>query len=861
MKKLTLRELVNRNLTNWMLIPSICLILLLGAYATYEKGQDFEIKNTILAQSLNRHITSHLNDAQVALGSLSTSITRYDPFWFHWVLSNFLQAYPHFERLVYLNSEGTVLATSPQASDFLSMELFLDKVESTPKLLSKPTPSPASQNLVVYIGVRIANGNILIGELSLANLQTSLKGLLPQADGMLILTDSYGNLISHPDYQRVITQDNIGKVSIINEFILSKRPQTTIYENQGTYYLGTISKIPHANWILLIYKPIKEIFLPILAPLGILLSIMLCLFYMFTHFLQYKLRENIVMPLLHFTDSIEMTAQGKYEKHPLEHEVFAELAIIEQKFDTMVDQVNSREVEIKENEERFRQLVENIHEVYWITDLSDDRIIYVSPSYEIIWGRTRESLYDNPESFFLALEKKDRLRVIDTFNQLRNEGRIVDEEFTLQLPDGKRRWIRAQAFPVYDEKGARVRTVGVAEDITEQKAIQNALLVAKQESETANQAKTEFLTNMSHELRTPLNGILGMLQLTRDTNLSAEQYDYIETAISSSRVLLNVINDILNIAQIEAGKLVLHKQIFSPHEILETIYRFFKHSTESKDLALTMNIAPQFPEYLIGDDVRIRQILFNLVGNSVKFTDSGSIDVYVQELPIRRRPGTIDILFTISDTGIGIPSEKIAYVFESFTQVDGTYTRRYQGTGLGLGIVRSLVEYMNGSITVDSEAGEGTTMYVTIQLEVPTEAQKILQPQKEDIHPDIKDLSILVVEDDRVNQIAISRMLQKMGHTAICVSDGQKAIDSLKKNQFDCIFMDIQMPVMDGIEATKAIRNNPDLTELSSIPIIALTAHAMPEDRENFLNVGMNDYISKPVSFEQLVACLKRIFD
>lgn len=858
MAPLSLRHLVQRNLTNWMLIPSICLILSLGAYTAYEKSQDFEIKNTILTQSLEKHVTTHLNDANVALASLSTSITRYDPFWFHWVLSNFLQAYPYFERLVYLDSNGKVLATSPQASDLVSMELFIDKVTTTPTIISDPMPSPATQHLVVYTGVRLENNNVLIGELSLRSLQQQMEDLLPKQEGTLILSDAFGNLISHPDFQRVLTQDNIGQLSILREFDHTSS-YTAIYNEDGTYYLGTISKIFQTDWFLLISKPLKEVFLPILSPLLILLTIILSLFFMFAHFLQYRLRESIVKPLAHFTESIEMTAQGHYRRPDVEQESFAELAIIEQEFDDMVKQMNLRELEVKENEERFRQLVENIHEAYWINDVADNRVIYVSPSYEIIWGRTRESLYDNPESFFLAIDVDDRLRVLEAVNTLRTEGRILDEEFRIHLPEGKLRWIRAQSFPVYDEEGVRVRLVGVAEDITERKAIQTALMIAKQDAETASQAKTEFLTNMSHELRTPLNGVLGMLQLTRDTPLNSEQAEYVETAISSSKVLLNVINDILNIAQIEAGKLVLHAQLFSPHEILDTIFRFFKHATESKELELTMDVEPGFPAYLIGDDVRIRQILFNLLGNSVKFTDEGSIHVHVQHLPIHRTKGKVDILFTVSDTGIGIPSEKVAYVFESFTQVDGTYTRRYQGTGLGLGIVRSLVEYMNGSITVDSEAGEGTTMYVTLQLDIPTHDQIIDSPKQEILQPQISGLSILVVEDDRVNQIAISRMLQKMGHTPTCVNDGQKALSILLEEKFDCVFMDIQMPTMDGIEATKHIRSSSNMVRVSSIPIVALTAHAMPEDRENFLKVGMNDYISKPVSFEQLAAAIKRI--
>jgi len=851
--------LVQRNLTLWLLLPTICLILFLGAYAAYEQSYNFEIKNTILTQSTGQHISSHLNDAQIALTSLSTNITRYDPFWYHWVLSNFLQAYKHFERLLYLDPKGKILAASPQSGTLLSMQPIINKIDMIPTIISRPLISPATHNLVVYIGIRLTNGNFLIGELGLNGLHQNLKALLPAQDGQLVLCDAYGNLISHPNYTLVTTQENIGHLPILKKF-QSKQSHTTIYEEDDTYYLGTASRIPQTDWTLIISKPVSDVFLPILSPLLALLTTILCLFFMFAHNLQRRLHQSIIEPLAHFTESIELTAQGRYRKPDETTDSFVELAVIEKKFDSMIGQIKTREQEIKENEERFRQLVENIHEVYWISSLSDNKIIYASPSYEIIWGRSREALYDRPESFFLAIMNEDRLRVTEAYERLQTKGKVLDEEFRIQLPDGNERWIRAQSFPVYDEKGIRVRIVGVAEDITERKAIQNALMSAKQDAESASLAKTEFLTNMSHELRTPLNGILGMLQLTRDTPLSPEQAEYIETAISSSKVLLNVINDILNIAQIEAGKLTLHTELFSFQEVLETIFKFFKHAIESKEVELSVDMAPGFPQLLIGDEIRIRQILFNLVGNAVKFTDQGDISVYVQHLGTQRKQGMVDVLFIISDTGIGIPDEKTAYVFESFTQVDGTYTRRYQGTGLGLGIVRSLVENMNGSIAVDSEAGVGTTMYITLQLELPTQKRIADRPQKATLGPQLTGLHILVVEDDRVNQISISHMLKKMGHTASCVNNGEKALQILNTDTFDCIFMDIQMPILDGIETTKHIRTYPEMTHVSNIPIIALTAHAMPEDRDNFLKVGMNDYISKPVSFEQLAISIKRIF-
>lgn len=855
----SLRQLVQRNLNKWMLVPSICIILLLGLYAAYEKSKAFQIQNTVLIEALGKHVISQTNDAKSALASLSTSITRYDPFWFHWVLNNFLLAYPHYERLIYLSPNGKLLATSPQLSTLISMESFIEKVTDEPTLLSKPTTSPLTHKIVVYIGMRMANGNILIGELSVKSVHEHFADMLPPGEGKLVLCDYYGNLISHPDYDKVRTQENIGHLSIIRDF-RSKGGHTAIYESDDTYYYGTLAAIQPTNWLLLISQPVQSVFMPVLAPLFALLTIILSLFFIFAHFLQHKLRETIVHPLAAFTDSIEQTAQGQYDNISSQLKQFKELSVIEDRFNEMLQRINVREQTNRESEERFRQLVENIHEVFWISEFENDKIIYVSPSYEMIWGRTRESLYENADTFFMAIDAEDRFRIADAFNAVRAEGKIVDEEFKILLPTGAHRWVRAQAFPVYDDQGIRVRMVGIAEDITESKAIQTALVKAKQDAESANQAKTEFLTNMSHELRTPLNGILGMLQLTRDTKLNTEQFEYIDTAISSSKVLLNVINDILNIAQIEAGKLILHGQLFSIHEILETIYKFFKHSALSKNVTFTMEVEPGLPTYLIGDEIRIRQILFNLVGNSVKFTENGSIHVHAQLLPIRKIANRATILFTISDTGIGIPSDKIDYVFESFTQVDGSYTRRYQGTGLGLGIVKNLVNQMNGTITVDSDLGEGTTLYVTLELEIPSNEQIALYSNDKTITPsNHKAYSILIVEDDRVNQIAISKMLRKMGHSVTCVNNGQKALNELKDTTYDCVFMDIQMPIMDGIEATNIIRHSQKMSHLSNIPIIALTAHAMPQDREKFLAMGMNDYIAKPVTIDQLHAALERL--
>ncbi len=847
----SLNKIVHANLLQWILTPSLCFILLLGIYLAYERNKDFDTNNSILAVSVAKSITLHVYNAQTAVNALSQSIIKYDPFWYSWILGNFLQSNPDFERIVYLTSKGKILAASPQANDFAALNLFQGSISDKPSIMFKPVPSTTTGNLVVHIGMKLKSGNILIGELNLNMLQKRLAGLIPQDHGELVLCDGYGNLIIHPDSRRVMEQDNIGNLSIIQDYRKAS-PWTTVYRNDDQLFLGTISRVPETAWLILISQPAFTVYFPLISSIVALLGTAAVLFLIFARYLQFRLRRNVITPLSNVTKSMHMVARGEYD-HPFpQTNKFLELAVIEQEFDAMTRNIQLREQEISENEERFRQLVESIHEVFWIQDFATDRILYASPSFEQIWGVPREKLLDGGLEILSTQMATDRKRVDSAREALRSQGIVFNEEYRILKPDGSTKWIRAQAYPVYDDVGTKVRLVGVAEDITRRKNVESSLHEAKVAAESANTAKTEFLTNMSHELRTPLNGILGMLQLVKKNKLDEEQAEYVDTAISSSKVLLNVINDILNISQIEAGKMVLHEKLFSPEELLETLYRFFKHSTEGSEIELSIDIGPNFPKLLKGDDVRIRQILFNLVGNAVKFTDSGKVSVSASALPMLEGSNKVRLLFEVQDTGIGIPSDKIDFVFESFTQVDGTYTRAYQGTGLGLGIVKKLVQLMNGTIAVESEEGCGTSVHFTLELEKPH--PETANPKQKDAIPVLKPFSqkILVAEDDRINQIAITKMLEKLGHRAECAGNGQEAVEAVQKNEYACVFMDIQMPGMDGIEAMKHIRElGPPQSE---IPIVALTAHAMPEDRKRFLAMGMSDYLPKPVSIEELTA-------
>ena len=405
-----------------------------------------------------------------------------------------------------------------------------------------------------------------------------------------------------------------------------------------------------------------------------------------------------------------------------------------------------------------------------------------------------------------------------------------------------------------------------------------ALREAKEEAEAASRAKNEFLANVSHELRTPLNGILGMLQVLQQSPLTPEQMECVLTANYSGRSLLRIISDILDFSRIEAGRFELVPQLFDFAATVRSTLGMFTHQAKQKHIDFSLHIDPNIPKLLVGDDARLRQIIFNIVGNSFKFTSRGEISVDCSLLP-RCAKGGCCIYLAVKDTGIGIPDNKLEYIFHAFTQLDSSSTRRYAGTGLGLAIVRRLVEMMNGAISVESEPGKGTTVHCSLVFDIPKGVESSgITPHVES--GTARPLDILVVEDDPVSQFTLKALLKKDGYECLCVGDGRQALEALLLHAFDCIITDIQMPEMDGMEMTRRIREGETadvepsektaeflgvaswryrLSIPRDIPIIALTAYAMAGDRERFLGMGVDYYLPKPVNASELSAMLAHI--
>lgn len=415
------------------------------------------------------------------------------------------------------------------------------------------------------------------------------------------------------------------------------------------------------------------------------------------------------------------------------------------------------------------------------------------------------------------------------------------------------RWYNS---PLRDAGGNMTSILSLVADVSQLKEYEQNLVEAKEMAEAASKAKSSFLANMIHEIRTPLNGLMGMLQLMQMTILDDEQSEFINLAIGSSRRLTRLLSDILDLSRIEAQLLIIRKEPMNLELAVNEVVELFRPAVQQAGVKIEAYVDPAIPADLLGDSVRVQQILTNLVGNSSKFTTQGSIKVEAHALAtsaLDRHP----VLFTVGDTGPGIPDEMLDTIFLPFTQADSSTTRQHQGAGLGLSICKKLVELMDGRMAVSSEVGAGTTVHFSLTF---CRDRHAADGGADDapMHESARSLRILLVEDEPLNMLAARKMLEKDGHAVIAASDGRQAIESLGLNEVDVVLMDVQMPVMDGLETMQAIRSGAAGQSRAATPVIALTAHAMVGDREKFLKAGFDGYMAKPFTIKELNRLLVR---
>ncbi|MFC1850637.1 two-component regulator propeller domain-containing protein [candidate division CSSED10-310 bacterium] len=507
---------------------------------------------------------------------------------------------------------------------------------------------------------------------------------------------------------------------------------------------------------------------------------------------------------------------------------------------------------LKESEKKYRSIFENATEgIFQMTPTG--RPITANTSLAHIMGYSSvDDLMANPTNiraqFSVDPKMDNEIQLI-----LSTEDNIKNFETQAYQKDGNVIDISLNIHSVRDEDQNLLYYEGIVADITERKRTE-MLRIEKEAAERATQTKGEFLASMSHDIRTPMNAIMGLSDLALNTDLTEKQRDYIEKISISARSLLGLINDILDFSKIEAGKLSLETVTFKLEKVVDNLSDVLLNKAVEKDIEFQVSLDEMIPAILVGDPLRILQILINLTSNAIKFTNSGKILVKV--ITVDQNAERVKLRFSVADTGIGISQENKSKLFDSFTQADGSTTRKYGGTGLGLTICKRLVELMNGEIWAESELGQGSTFSFEVEFgshDIEVALAKKPEVREPEAVETLAGTKILLVEDNSINQQVAVEILQSCGVSVDVANNGEVAVETIGTSKYDAILMDIQMPVMDGFEATRLIREK---TQYKDLPIIAMTAHAMKGDQENCFEAGMNDYVTKPIDPEQLFSKL-----
>lgn len=480
---------------------------------------------------------------------------------------------------------------------------------------------------------------------------------------------------------------------------------------------------------------------------------------------------------------------------------------------------------------------------------------YFNKAWLAFTGRTLDE--ELGDGWIEGVHPDDRERLHASYENAIERRQAFSLEYRLRRRDGAYRIILDMGAPLYDLDGRFAGCIGGCWDVADERASRAALEKARDKAFAAASAKSRFLAVMSHEIRTPLSGVLGMLNLALDEPLSEELRDRLSTCRESAKSLLRIIHDILDFSKIEAGALDLAEEPFDLRRALDLVKAGFLPAVRSKGLDFSVEIDAQAPNGLVGDSLRLSQILTNLIGNAVKFTERGAVQVRVETAPARKPEEDLRIRFKVIDTGVGVSEEALERIFEVFTQADDSYVRRYQGAGLGLAVVKQLAKRMGGDCFAESALGRGSTFVCELPFRI---AGSLPAPEPEaDFAPPAPPLTVLLVEDERVNAVYALKLLEKAGHRVEWVGNGRDALDRLARGPYDVVLMDVSMPIMDGVETTRRIRDGEGGAENRSIPVAAMTAHALKGDRERFLAAGMSEYVSKPIEPAELNAMLARI--
>ncbi len=501
--------------------------------------------------------------------------------------------------------------------------------------------------------------------------------------------------------------------------------------------------------------------------------------------------------------------------------------------------------------------------IIFVYNLTKKKIIYSNRNLYAELGYSNKKIKDFGAGLFTTIAHKDDKNKIDNLvNTLSNSDKDINLEIECRLKDARNNWqwfLNKVSVFKRSAKGKPIEIIGTSLNITSRKIVEQELITAKQLAEKAARIKSDFLSNMSHEIRTPMNAILGLTEILMDSGFKGQDLENLKTIKLSSKNLIVIINDILDVSKMDAGKVKIQSIPFLIQEQLFLIKKSIENKAKANSIHFSIKADNNVPSGLIGDPYRLNQILLNLLSNAVKFTHKGKVELAISVLH-KSKKGKVELCFKVTDTGIGISEDKLEAIFESFTQANLFTTRNYGGTGLGLAISKKLIELMGGTIKVESKEGIGSIFTICIPFFITDETIAKNKSNTNKFNKSLKEIKILIVEDQRINQMVIKQILNKWNNSPTIVSNGNEAVKILGEQDFDLVCMDLQMPVCDGYEATGKIRNKQVNVRNHNIPIIALSADALPETRKKVLDIGMNDYITKPPDLEELYKKIIQFF-
>ena len=570
-------------------------------------------------------------------------------------------------------------------------------------------------------------------------------------------------------------------------------------------------------------------------------------------FILFYFNKRVFRPINTLADAMQRFSKGDRDTRITAIDTKDEFSLLATEYNTLADSIQTQQEELGRAEAKFRGIFENALEGIFQLD-EHGTLLNANPSCAALFGFTvfddmASEFNDIRTRFFQHPEDCDRL-----VEQVKNNGKASGLEIEFRRPhDGESFWgLLSIRRRISNETGSRIydgNILDITEKIEREQAVRD-----KERAEALSRAKSAFLASMSHEIRTPINSIMGMNDLVLQTELNEDQSRNLSVVREASDHLLGIINDILDFSKIEAGKLELEHVDFDLHRTVQSALDVVRVQTEQKGLKLNVEIAPDVPQTVQGDPVRLRQVLLNLLTNGAKFTQKGSVS-----LKIIKTKADDTITFSVADTGIGIPKNKQRSVFEGFTQADESMTRQFGGTGLGLSISRQLVELMGGNIELNSMPGKGSTFRFTAVLAPGDPSRMQAEPEITPAEFDtagITPLNVLVAEDNQNNILLMKSILERTSHSVQYVGNGLEALDALRTTSFDIVLMDLEMPEMSGLDAAHAVRSGQAGTNNTAVPIIALTAHALDEVKRRCVEAGMNGFITKPFKIEALLGAL-----